>query len=73
MCGHSMCSDTALLLDEEREFFRPVEQIQRCEIVGAADVILAPFTGAEENACVVAGRRLGHLHVGVDAVERDLV
>src|SRR5882672_8932293 len=32
---------------------------------------LAALAGAEENAAVVAGRRLGHLHVEAIAVERD--
>ena len=71
MCGRSVRSDTALLLDEACEFPGPVEQVQRCEIVDAADVILAPLAGAEENAGVVARRRLGHLHVDAVGVERD--
>jgi len=56
-------------VNETREFLGLVEQVQRRKIVGAAYVVLAALASAEQNAAVVAGRRLGHLQV--IAVERD--
>ena len=46
-------------------------QVERCEIVRAADIVLPALAGPKQDTAVVAHRRLGDLHVEVIAVERN--
>src|SRR5690348_106518 len=64
-----MTSSMAHLANPMGEFVRPVEQIERCEIVRAADIVCAALAGPKQNAAVVAHRRLRDLHVEVIAME----
>jgi len=52
-----------------RELVGLVEQIERCEIVRATDIVLPALAGPKQNAAVVTHRRLGDLHVKMIAVE----
>ena len=49
-----------------------VEEPQGREVVGAARVIAAPLTGADQDAVVAAKRGLAHLDIDGVVVERDL-
>src|SRR5437879_7062549 len=64
-----MTSNMAHLADPVRELVGPIEQVERCEIVRAADIIFSALAGPKQNAAVVAHRRLGDLHVEMIAVE----
>src|SRR6516225_3030497 len=64
-----MASNMAYPADPMGEFVRPVEQIERCEIVGAADIVFPALARPKQNATVVAHRRLRDLHVEMIAVE----
>jgi hypothetical protein len=64
-------SNMAHLADPMRELVGPAEQIERCEIVRAADIVFSALAGPKQNAAVVTHRRLGDLHVEVIAVERN--
>ena len=55
--------------DPMRELVGPVEQIERCEIIRATDIVFPALAGPKQNAAVVAHRRLGDLHVEMIAVE----
>ena len=64
-----MMSNIAHPADPMGELFRPVEQVERCEIVRAADIVFPALAGPKQNAAVVAHRRLRDPHVEVIAVE----
>ena len=64
-----MTSNTAHLADPMREF---AGQVERCEIVRAADIVFPAVAGPEQDAAVIAHRRLGNLHVEMIAVEDNL-
>jgi hypothetical protein len=48
-----------------------MQQIERREVVDAADVIVPVTAAAEQDAGVVAGRRLAHLHIKSVGVQNN--
>src|SRR5260370_132493 len=59
-------------LDAAGELVRTVQQIERREIIDAADVIAPVAATAEQDAGVAACRGLAHLHVKMIGMERHL-
>lgn len=66
-----MAVSAARLLDAAREFLGPVQKIERGEIVGTADIVFSVLAGSEQDAAVMAGRRLTGLHIEMIGMERD--
>ena len=58
--------------DQRGQRCRVVQQIERGEMIGAADIVAAAVAAAEQDAGVGAGRRLARLHVKPVGMERYL-
>jgi hypothetical protein len=54
-------SNIAHIPDPMGELVGPVEQVERCEVVRAADMVFPAAAGPKQNATVVAHRRLRDL------------
>src|SRR4051794_13737036 len=58
-------------LDQRGEFVRPVQQVERSEIVASAGVVAPPLARAEQDTGIGAHRRLACLHIEVLGMQRD--
>ena len=57
--------------DQPGELAGPVQEVERGEVVAAADVVAPALAAAEQDAGVAAGGRLARLDVKTVSVEGD--
>ena len=62
-------SDSACFRDAARQILGPVQKFKGGEVVRAAVVVVPALAGPEENARVLACRRLRRLHIEVIGVQ----
>ena len=66
------CLDTAPLPNAAGEILRPIQQIERRKMPGAAVEAIPSLAAAEHHADIVTGWRLTDLHIDQAGMEYDL-